>query len=56
MTLTREELTEAIDGSNARLVIIDPLQAFLPNGTSMGNVTQMRNIMTMLTNIAEEKN
>ncbi len=56
MTLTREELTEAIDCSNARLVIIDPLQAFLPNGTSMGNMAQMRNIMTMLTNVAEEKN
>ncbi len=36
MTLTREELIEAIEGSDARLVIIDPLQAFLPNGTNWG--------------------
>lgn len=56
ITLTREELVEAIEGSDARLVIIDPLQAFLPNGTNMGNMAKMRNIMTMLTNVAEEKN
>ena len=56
MTLTKEELTEAINQTGARLVIIDPLQAFLPKGVSMGNIAEMRNIMTMLTNIAEEKN
>lgn len=38
MTLTKEELTEAIDITKARLIVIDPLQAFLPNGVSMGNM------------------
>lgn len=36
-----------------RLIVIDPLQAFLPNG---GNMVQMRNIISMVTNVAEEKN
>lgn len=56
MTLTKEELTEAIDITKARLIVIDPLQAFLPNGVSMGNMVQMRNIISMVTNVAEEKN
>ena len=56
MTLTREELTEAIDQTGARLVIIDPLQAFLPKGCNLGNIARMREVFTMLTNVAEAKN
>lgn len=56
MTLTKEELTEAIEQTGARLIIIDPLQAFLPNGVNLGNIAKMREIFTMLTNVAETNN
>lgn len=53
MTLAEDNLLSAIEQSNARLLIIDPFQAFLPEGTSMGSITKMRAIFTSLANVAK---
>ena len=53
MTLNEQELNEIIIETGARLLIIDPLQSFLPKGTNMGNMTQMRAIFSMLTKVAQ---
>ena len=54
MTLIEDELLEAIRQTNARLLIIDPFQAFLPEGTNIGSITKMRSIFTMLNNVAKQ--
>ena len=53
ITLNEEEVAAIIAETKARLFIIDPIQSFLPSGTHMGNVTQMRAIFTMLSNVAK---
>ena len=53
MTLKKNELISAIRQSGCRLFIIDPVQAFLPEGANLGSVTKMRPIFTMLANIAK---
>ena len=53
MTLREDELRSAIDQTGCRLLIIDPLQAFLPEGTHLANVTKMRTVFTMLANLAK---
>lgn len=53
MTLNENELISAIEQTCCRLLIIDPFQAFLPDGTNLGSVTKMRPIFTMLANIAK---
>lgn len=54
MTLTRESLLEVIQESGCRLMIVDPIQAFLPEGVHMSNSAKMRPLMTMLSNVAKE--
>ncbi|MBR0185850.1 MAG: AAA family ATPase [Synergistaceae bacterium] len=54
MTLVEDELLAAIEESKCRLFIIDPYQAFLPEGTNMGSVTKMRTVFTTLSNIAKK--
>ena len=54
MTMTEENLRSVIDQSHAKLLIIDPFQAFLPEGTSMGSITRMRSVFTALANVAKE--
>ena len=54
MTLVEEELLSAIEQTHARLLIIDPFQAFLPEGTNMGSITKMRAIFTTLGNVAKQ--
>ena len=53
MTLTEEDLLSAIEQSGCRLLIIDPFQAFLPEGTNIGSITKMRAIFTTLANVAK---
>ena len=53
MTLREDELRSAIAQTGCRLLIIDPLQAFLPEGTHLANVTKMRTVFTMLANLAK---
>lgn len=54
MTLTEPDLMEAIQQSGCRLMIIDPFQAFLPEGTGLGSITKMRAIFTALANVAKK--
>ena len=54
MTLKREHLLEVIEKSKCRLLIVDPIQAFLPDGVNMNNTAKMRPLMTMLANVAKE--
>ena len=42
MTITEDELYSAIEETKCRLLIIDPFQAFLPEGTNLGSITRMR--------------
>ena len=53
MTLVEDELLAAIEESKCRLFIIDPYQAFLPEGTNMGSVSKMRTVFTSLSNVAK---
>lgn len=53
MTLREDELRSAIAQTGCRLLIIDPLQAFLPEGTHLANITKMRSVFTMLANLAK---
>ncbi len=53
MTLAEDELLEVINATGCRLLIIDPFQAFLPDGTNLGSITKMRTIFTMLANVAK---
>ncbi len=41
MTLNEEEVTGMIKANNARLLVIDPIQAFLPENINMGGVMRM---------------
>ena len=52
LTLNEQDLTNVIEQSGAKLMIIDPLQAFLPKGVNMNNVNRMRPIFTALSNVA----
>lgn len=54
MTMTEENLLSAIEQSQARLVIIDPYQAFLPEGASLGSISKMRPVFTALGNVAKK--
>ena len=53
LTLDDERIEEAIAHYNARLMIIDPLQAYLPAGGSMNSAERIRPILTKLGQIAE---
>ena len=53
MTINEDELMEVITQTQARLIIIDPFQAFLPEGTNLGSITRMRGIFTLLGNVAK---
>ena len=53
VTLNEPELRQIIEESGARLIIIDPFQAFLPEKTHLGNITRMREVFTMLSNVAK---
>ncbi len=56
MNLNYEDLKSAITQTGARLIIVDPLQAFLPRGVTLNNVSKMRPIFTQLSNVAMETN
>ena len=52
VTLKEEEIRQIIRETSARLLIIDPFQAFLPEGVSLSSVTHMRAVFTMLARVA----
>lgn len=54
MHLTEEDMRAVVEQTGAKMIIIDPVQAFLPKNASLSNVTAMRPIFTALSNIALE--
>lgn len=54
LTLTDERIENAIKQTGARLVILDPIQAFIPPDSDMLNATKMRSTMRKLTGVAEK--
>ncbi len=52
-TLTEESLVAAITQTNAKLVIIDPYQAFLPEETKFNDAVSMRRFISMVSKVAE---
>ena len=52
--LTEEDIETVIRQSEARLLIIDPFQSFLPRNTHLNDVASMRNLFSMLTRIANK--
>lgn len=49
-------LAQAIDATNAKLLIIDPIQAYLPHGADMNKAEQVRPLLSKLQRLAKEKN
>lgn len=49
-------LAQAIDATQAKLLIIDPIQAYLPNGADMNKAEQIRPLLSKLQRLASEKN
>ena len=54
LTLMSDEIEETIAASKARLLIFDPLQAFLPQDGDMQSAVRMRGIMRRLSKVAEK--
>lgn len=54
LTLTDERIENAIKQTGARLVILDPIQAFIPPDSDMLNATKMRSTMRKLAGVAEK--
>ena len=53
VTMKEDDLREILSETSARLLIIDPFQAFLPEGASLTSVSSMRPVFTMLANVAK---
>lgn len=54
MTITDGRLEEALRLTNARLVILDPLQAYLGADVDMHRANEIRPVMSYLSNLAEQ--
>ena len=53
VTMKEDDLREILSETSAKLLIIDPFQAFLPEGVSLTSVSSMRPVFTMLANVAK---
>lgn len=53
MTINEQELLEVIVQTQARFIVSDPFQAFLPEDTNLGSITRMRGIFTLLGNVVK---
>ena len=56
LSITDDRLKKAIKKTGARLLILDPLQAFIPNNCDMARAHDMREVMRCLASIAAETN
>ncbi len=54
LSLNDWRIEETIQAIHARLLILDPIQAFISQDTDMQNAAKMRNIMSRLGSIAEK--
>lgn len=48
-------IARAIERANAKLVIVDPIQAYLPTNTDMNKAQEVRRILDPLADLAQEK-
>ena len=53
LTLTDQRLEEAIHSTDAGLLVLDPLQAYLGSGVDMHRANEIRPIMKKLSAVAE---
>ena len=56
LSMTDERIEKALDETGARLLIMDPIQAYLGGGTDMNRANEAREITKHLAIIAEKKN
>ena len=54
MTLDDERIELAVKTTGAKLLVLDPIQAFIGKNGNMQSAVRMRETMTKLANIAEE--
>ncbi len=54
--ITREDLEESVAGLNVHLMIIDPLQEFIPSDASLYSSKLVRKTLTVLSEFAEDNN
>ncbi len=53
LTLNDDRLESVIKATDAKLLVLDPIQAFIPPDSDMHSATQMRTVMRSLADIAE---
>ena len=56
MTLEDERIRNAIIQISAKMVVLDPIQAFIGHNGNMTNAVKMREILSKLSKVAEETN
>lgn len=54
LTLSDERIDASIKKTGARLFVIDPIQAFIPQDADMQNATKMRSVLRKLAKVAEK--
>lgn len=54
LTFTDDRLEKAIQSFQAKLLVLDPLQAFMPSNADMQNASHVRSIMRKLGKVAEQ--
>lgn len=56
LTFDDERIDEAIEKTAARLLILDPLQSYIPQDGDMHNAARMRSILSKLAKVAAKRN
>lgn len=56
LTMNDERLEEAIDRTGARLVILDPIQAYVGSNVDLNRANEIRPVLKQLGNVAERHN
>ena len=54
LTFTDDRLEKAIESFDAKLLVLDPFQAFMPSNADMQNASHIRSIMRKLGKVAEK--
>ncbi len=53
LTVNDQRIEDTIKATKARMLVLDPIQAFIPQNTDMQNASSMRSVMRNLADIAE---
>ena len=54
LSLTDDRIEKVLQETGARLLILDPIQAYLGNGTDMNRATDIRPIMSRISKVAQQ--